>query len=242
MIMVALMVVLTIITFLTIDYFVQHAERRRVLAAPRLGAAAPAARPVLPVLFGPPIDRVPEHVFLDRGHTWAELEPEGTLRIGSDRWAPALLGLPESIVLATPGTKVKKGDVCAYVRRQGREIQLHAPVSGVIADVNARLASDPEQMARDPFDHGWLVRVRPEALGASLRSLLIGDEIVSWMRAELGQLRERLAALGPRELGMPIATMLDGGLPAEGVAAFVTADEWQAIADAIFAPVTDRDR
>src|SRR5687768_16057366 len=141
MIMVALMVVLTIITFLTIDYCVQHAERKRVLAAARLGAPAPASRPIPPMLFEPPIDRVPEHAFLDRGHTWAELEPEGTLRIGSDRWAPALLGVPESIVLATPGTKVKKGDVFAYVRRRGREIQLHAPVSGVIENVNARLGS-----------------------------------------------------------------------------------------------------
>ena len=62
------------------------------------------------------------------------------------------------------------------------------------------------------------------------------------MRAELGPLRERLGALGPRELGMPIATMLDGGLPAEGVASFVTADQWREIADAIFAPAADRDR
>src|SRR6188508_991605 len=131
--MVALMVVLTIITFLTIDYWVQHAEHKRALATEPRGAPAPAAaRPAPRILFGLPIDRVPAHAFLDRGHTWAEIEPGGTLRIGSDGWAPALLGAPESVVLPTPGSKVKQGEVFAYLRRQDREIQLQAPVSGVI--------------------------------------------------------------------------------------------------------------
>jgi glycine cleavage system H protein len=236
--MVALMVVLTIITFLTIDYWVQHAEHKRALATEPRGAPAPAAaRPAPRILFGLPIDRVPAHAFLDRGHTWAKIEPGGTLRIGSDGWAPALLGAPESVVLPTPGSKVKQGEVFATLRRQDREIQLQAPVSGVIESVNPQLASDPLAIARDPFTLGWLIQIRPEALGAGLRSLLIGDEVGSWMRTELGRLRERLAALAPDPLGVPAATMLDGGLPAEGVAAKLTPDQWGEIVQAFFAPL-----
>jgi glycine cleavage system H protein len=241
--MVALMVVLTIITFLTVDYFVQRAERKASLAIAPEGALSPASgRVALPIVLGPPIDRVPAHAFLDRGHTWTELEPGGTLRIGADRFAPALLGAPESIVIAAAGSKVKQGDVFAYLRRRGREIQLHAPVSGVIEAVNPRLALDPAQVARDPFVLGWLVRMRAEALGAGLRSLLIGDEVASWMRSELSGLRERLAALGTGRLGMSTATMLDGGLPVDGIASHLTADQWREIAQAIFEPTAAETR
>ena len=108
--MVALMVVLTIITFLTIDYWVQHAEHKRALAAEPRGAPAPAAaRPAPRIRFGLPIDRVPAHAFLDRGHTWAKIEPGGTLRIGSDGWAPALLGAPESSCSRLPARRSSRG-------------------------------------------------------------------------------------------------------------------------------------
>lgn len=232
--MVALMVVLTIITFLTIDYWVQRAERKRALAAELGRARAPAAGPAPLIELEPAIDRVPAHVFLDRGHTWAEIEAGGRLRLGSDRWAPALLGAPESVVLPAPGAQVKQGEVIATLRRQHREIQLLAPVSGVIEAVNPRLAADPTAIARDPFTHGWLVQMQPEALGPGLRSLLIGDEIVTWMRTELGRLREQLAALAPEPLRE--ATMLDGGLPADGVAAQLTPEQWRLVAGSIFEP------
>ena len=234
--MVALMVVLTIITFLTIDYWVQHAERKRALAAEHQGARAPATRPAPLIVLEPAIDRVPAHAFLDRGHTWVEIEAGGTLRIGSDRWAPALLGAPESVALPAPGTQVKQGEVIATLRRQSREIQLLAPVSGVIETVNPRLAADPMAVARDPFTLGWLVQMRPATLSKGLRSLLVGDEIVIWMRGELGRLRERLATFASEPLGVPPATMLDGGLPADGVAVQLTPEQWRSIAESIFDP------
>jgi glycine cleavage system H protein len=37
---------------------------------------------------------------------------------------------------------------------------LYAPVSGSVTEVNATLSQNPEQVNKDPYGKGWMVRVK----------------------------------------------------------------------------------
>jgi glycine cleavage system H protein len=232
--MVALFVVLTIITFLTIDYLVQRAEGRRAGAAGlAAGLAATPAVPAPAAAVALPLERIPPGLFFDRGHTWAEIEPTGSVRIGADPIAATLLGEPEAIELPAAGARVARGEPIARIRRGGRELVLRSPADGVIEAVNRELAIDPARLPRDPFGASWLVRFAPGGLAAVVKSMLAGDEALAWLREEMVQLRDTIALLGGGH-ALAGATLQDGGLPAAGLAAELDPDDWARIAVTFF--------
>lgn len=232
--MVAILVLLTIITFLTIDYLVQRAELRRaaVAGAPVAGArAAPRARAEDRLLVDP--GAVPAGVFLSPGHTWVSLQPEGSVRVGADRLPGTLLGRVERVDVLAPGTEVRRGQPIATLVRGDREVELPSPLDGRITGVNAAAAEDPGRLTADPFGGGWLYRLAPAGLAAGLKGLAVAEEARTWMAGELRRLRDFLAGVGNH--GRPaLATLPDGGLPADGVADDLTDDEWRDLATAFF--------
>ena len=42
-------------------------------------------------------------------------------------------------------------------------LDVYAPLSGAILEVNAGLADDPEKINSDPYGDGWIVRLQPTA-------------------------------------------------------------------------------
>ncbi len=61
------------------------------------------------------------------------------------------------------GTKLVAGDQFAEIETIKAMVELHAPVSGTIAEVNAALNMSPEMINQDPYEKGWLVVVEPSA-------------------------------------------------------------------------------
>src|SRR5581483_10467378 len=48
-----------------------------------------------------PLDR-----FYHRGHTWARLEPDGTMTVGLDELGKRLIGTPDALDLPAPGNRI----------------------------------------------------------------------------------------------------------------------------------------
>jgi len=228
--MVALFVLLTIITLLTVDYFVQRAELARAGAR----AGSPAIRSVAPRPV--PVDQVPRGVFLDRGHTWVQVEPSGALRLGADLFPAALLGKPDRIEIAPAGTQLRAGDPVAVLHLGSRSVTLRAPMDGVVARVNEDVARDPARIRNDPFGSGWLVGLDPgrSALAPALKRMLVAEDAVAWVRRELGRVRDLLA--GPPAPGALVpVTLQDGGLPLEGFGLGLDDESFEHVVRALFA-------
>jgi hypothetical protein len=139
--MVAILVLLTIIACLTIDYLAERAALRRA-ARGGLTLAAPLAAPLTagaeaPAVVGP-------------DHAWLEL--------GADAVPAALLGGIESVATVPAGTAVHQGDTVAELRHGDRAIALQSPVDGVVTAVNPAAGREPA---------GWLVRLAPTGLSAA---------------------------------------------------------------------------
>lgn len=235
--MVALFVILTIILFLTVDYFVQRTEVRKALA----GAAV--RKPLLTEVLEPkiatvglsyPIDRIPKGLFFDPGHTWLQLEPSGALRVGADMLPVTVLGGLEKIDLRAAGTEVRRGDPIVTLRRGERSLTLRAPVDGVIDEVNDEVRAEPSRLRLDPFGEGWLCKVTPKRLAASLRRTHVGEEALAWIKNEIGRVRDFMAPLA-QQGALVGATLQDGGLPVEGLAEHLDEGTWTKFIDEFFA-------
>ena len=92
-------------------------------------------------------------------HDWARIEGE-TATFGITWYAQDQLG--EVVFFDPPevGKTVRKGDPYAEVESVKAVSDVIAPLSGEIVEVNEALTSAPEAINEDPYDSGWMVRVR----------------------------------------------------------------------------------
>lgn len=227
--MVAILVLLTIILFLTVDFFVERARARS--AAPVPAIARPMRAPA-------DVAALPAGVFVAPGHAWMELRPAGDVRLGADRVPLTLLGGVDAVELAPEGSVLHRGDPVAVLRKGEREVKVRTPVDGEVTAVNPALGRRPATLDEHPFGGGWLVRLAPRNLGEALKRMFVADGAVEWMRRELGRLRDLLVGFAARP-ALAAATLPDGGLPVEGLAARLTDDEWRVLSAALFDPAAD---
>ncbi len=233
--MVVLLVLFLIISFLTIDYFVQRAERRAaVVATPARTAKGRARRKgrkqALP---GADPAALPGGVFVAPGHVWMKVEPSGSVVIGVDRLLLSFLGDVDCLYALPEGSVLREGGPLMMLRRGHRALKIRSPIAGAVASVNHPARRSPGRIATDPFGKGWIYRVSPAGLADSLKKTVVAEHAAHWMRRELVRLRDMLqAAAGDVAAG---ASLADGGLPAEELREAIGDREWEQLVDTFFA-------
>ena len=92
-------------------------------------------------------------------HDWARIDGD-IATFGITWYAQDQLG--EVVFFDPPelGKAVRKGDPYAEVESVKAVSDVIAPLSGEIVEVNESLSSAPEAINDDPYDSGWMVRVR----------------------------------------------------------------------------------
>jgi glycine cleavage system H protein len=92
-------------------------------------------------------------------HDWARIDGD-VATFGVTWYAQDQLG--EVVFFDPPevGKSVRMGDPYAEVESVKAVSDVIAPLSGEIIEVNEALASGPEAINEDPYDSGWMVRVR----------------------------------------------------------------------------------
>lgn len=220
--MVAILILLTILTFLTLDYFVQREVARRNV---------PDLSPVVAGIDA--VSDLPPGLFVGPGHVWLGIEPDGRVTLGADRLPAALLGGLDRVETVAPGSEVRRGDTLAVLHRGSRVLPLAAPVDGVVGKVNPFASAHPDGVSTDPFGGGWLCTLSPRNLAAGLKNLRVAEEAGEWMRSELSRLRDFLTGVAGQG-SLATATLPDGGLPVAGVAAHLGDAEWAELTERFF--------
>jgi glycine cleavage system H protein len=92
-------------------------------------------------------------------HDWARIDGD-IATFGITWYAQDQLG--EVVFFDPPeiGKTVSKGDPYAEVESVKAVSDVIAPLSGEIVEVNEALTSAPEAINDDPYETGWMVRVR----------------------------------------------------------------------------------
>ena len=92
-------------------------------------------------------------------HDWARIDGD-IATFGITWYAQDQLG--EVVFFDPPeiGKSVRMGDPYAEVESVKAVSDVIAPLSGEIVEVNDALSSGPEAINEDPYEGGWMVRVR----------------------------------------------------------------------------------
>lgn len=92
-------------------------------------------------------------------HEWARLE-DGLYVCGISDHAQDALGDVVYVDLPEVGAVFAKGGVFGVVESVKAANDLYAPLSGEVVAVNAELNQHPEQVNKDPYGAGWIVKIR----------------------------------------------------------------------------------
>ena len=135
----------------------------------------------------------PEQLLYTSKHTWAQITPEGNIRIGISDYAQKHLKGLANILTENVGKEVEKMTPFGVAETWMFMFDLYAPISGKIAKVNENLNNNPHIVNEDPYGEGWIVEIRPKnslILEEELKNLLGSREYNKWVSKLEGRLRE----------------------------------------------------
>jgi glycine cleavage system H protein len=117
-------------------------------------------------------------------HTWIELEPDGTGRVGVTYFAQKQLKDVVFVELPRPGSAVSFMEPFGVIESAKATNDLYSPVSGKVVDTNEVLADDPGLVNRDPYGDGWMITIelsRPD----EIKKLMSADDYRSLVGGEV---------------------------------------------------------
>ncbi len=95
-------------------------------------------------------------------HEWINTGAGDTATVGITTHAQDALGDVVFVDLPKVGATFKKGAVAGVVESVKAAADLYAPVSGEVVEVNKEVAANVMILGDDPYDKGWLIKVRPD--------------------------------------------------------------------------------
>lgn len=225
--MVAILVILTIVAFITVDAIVQWAEARRGRRTVPAGAPEPRVYPELAFAFEGV--SVPSGVFLDRGHTWLGLETSGRVHVGMDDLVQRAIGRIDEVELPQEGREVRRGEKLFVVRQGGRRAVFTAPVDGIVGAVNESLNQHLDTIKTDPYRQGWVCALNPKNLARNLGRLSIAEAADAWLDKEIERFREFIASRPIEHMTLG-RVLQDGGRPTAGILELMDEETWDRFA------------
>ena len=112
----------------------------------------------------------PDHFRYSEQHLWVSQESSESVCCGITDHAQDTLGDIVFIEAPATGTELSMGQPCGIVESVKTASDLHAPVSGVVTEINQSLLSAPEQANATPYE-SWIFKLKPTR-PAELQELL----------------------------------------------------------------------
>jgi len=92
-------------------------------------------------------------------HEWADIQG-GVCTVGITQYAVDQLTDVTHLQLPTVGTAVAAGKPFGEIESVKAVFDLNAPVSGAVAEVNDAVRKDPAIINADPYDKGWMIKIK----------------------------------------------------------------------------------
>ncbi|MHB8312608.1 MAG: glycine cleavage system protein GcvH [Candidatus Dormibacteria bacterium] len=97
-----------------------------------------------------------------RTHEWVCPQGQGEALVGISDHAQSQLGDVIFLELPKVGAQLKAGDRLGAIESVKAASDLYSPASGEVAEVNPALTATPELVNHDPYQAGWLFRLKLE--------------------------------------------------------------------------------
>jgi glycine cleavage system H protein len=97
-----------------------------------------------------------------KSHEWIRPEADGLATVGISSYAVEALTDLVFMQLPAVGKKVKAGESIGEIESVKAVSDLYAPVSGEVVAVNTTLPGQLETLGKDPYNAGWIVKIKPD--------------------------------------------------------------------------------
>lgn len=179
-------------------------------------------------VFSSKIIRIPQGLFFNRNHTWAHLEKSGIASVGLDDFLLHVTGEVKFTNLMTPGNYVNKGETLAEIDQNGKLLQIHSPLSGMIMKTNTLLSESPEILIDDPYGKGWIYKIQPEEWITETDTCYLAKDANEWLGKELERFKDFLAvSLTKYSPEVSMIALQDGGELRDQPLSDMPAEVWQ---------------
>ena len=112
---------------------------------------------------------IPENLLYTKSHEWVRIEGEEAL-VGISHFAQEQLGDLTFVELPEEGQEIIAGEEMGTIESVKAASEIYAPISGEVLAVNLTLEDAPEKVNQDPYNEGWLVRIKFSELPEGLLS------------------------------------------------------------------------
>ena len=171
---------------------------------------------------------IPKGVYFDKTHTWSFLEQNGNVKVGIDDFLQHITGKVTRIIMKDPGYKVKKGEPFLSIVQNGKQLNLYAPVSGVITNRNEKLNTNASLVNTSPYNDGWIYMIEPANWHRENQLLFMAEKHIQHIKSELTRLKDFLAAaLRDDTEKFAMVILQDGGELRDGVLSDLGPELWE---------------
>jgi glycine cleavage system H protein len=126
---------------------------------------------------------IPEDLYyLVDKHVWARPDAAGLVTVGVTDVAQHLAGKVVAVTPKKAGRPIQKGQSVATVESSKWVGPVPAPVGGEIVEANDAVRQSPLLLNQDPYEGGWIVRIRPSNWEGDRAGLVTGADGVEAYR------------------------------------------------------------
>lgn len=102
---------------------------------------------------------VPANLFYTKDHEWLRVEGDYGY-IGVTDFAQGELGEIVFLEIETLGETMKKEEVFGTIEAVKTVSDIFMPVGGEILEVNPALEESPDEVNKDPYGKGWIIKIK----------------------------------------------------------------------------------
>ncbi len=106
------------------------------------------------------MSNIPDELRYTEEHEYVRSESDGVVTIGITDYAQGELGDIVYVDLPDIGTELGKMDVFGTIEAVKAVSELFSPLTGEVVDVNTALDGDPSLINQNPYDDGWMIKLR----------------------------------------------------------------------------------
>lgn len=129
------------------------------------------------------MSNVPAELKYTHSHEWVRSEGNDEYTVGITQHAQELLGDMVFVELPEVDSDVSREDEAGVVESVKAASDIYAPLSGTIVAVNEELDSAPELVNEEPYNEGWLFRIKISD-SSELDELLSAEEYQALLAEE----------------------------------------------------------
>jgi len=102
---------------------------------------------------------IPDNIKYTEEHEWVKIDNNIAI-IGITDFAQSELGDIVFVEFPNTGDIFKQNDVFGTIEAVKTLADLYLPLSGEIIDINTNIENTPELINEDPYNNGWLVKIK----------------------------------------------------------------------------------